>query len=185
VALTVDECIGALNGLGYEFSLRDDGSVSVKQPAKRNPRAAEMMNYLALHKEDVRVAVRDWGQRSILPETPPAQVVNPAVAAQQAGAPVDDVAGDTDVLTSAEPENQTVINKGLDKPGGFDQIRAASAVVLPEADAEGIVRMVRVSPEVAFAAGDLVNDGKAELIGQVIYRRFSNVFDVTYRVVEA
>jgi len=56
--------------------------------------------------------------------------------------------------------------------------------VLPEPDAEGIVRLVGVPPEVAFAAGDLINDGKAVLIGKVIYRRLSNVFDVTYRVVE-
>lgn len=179
----MDGCIGALNGLGYEFSLRDDGSVSVKQPAKRNPRAAEMMNYLALHKEEVRAAIRDWGQRSLLPAEAPA--VNPAVLAQQPGAAIDDVAGDMDVLPCAAPGDQRVINKGLDKPGGFDQIRAASAVTLPEPDADGIVRLVRVSPELAFAAGDLINDGKAELIGQVIYRRLSNVFDVTYRVVES
>jgi hypothetical protein len=59
----------------------------------------------------------------------------------------------------------------------------AGGVVLPEPEADGVVRLVRVSPEVAFAAGDLINDGKAELIGNVIYRRLSNVFDVTYRVV--
>ncbi len=98
-----------------------------------------------------------------------------AVAAQQTGNAIDD---------EPEQEDQTVINKGLDNPKGFDQIRAASPVVLPEPDADGIVRLVRVSPEVAFAAGDLINDGKAELIGKVIYRRLSNVFDVTYRVFE-
>lgn len=155
MALTVDECVSALTGLGYEFSLRDDGSVSVKQPAKRNPRAAEMMAYLALHKEEVRAAVRDWGQRSLLPAEAPAQ------------------------------EDQGVINETLDMPVRFDQTPAASAVMLPEPDADGIVRLVRVSPEIAFAAGELINDGKAELIGNVIYRRLSNVFDVTYRVVES
>lgn len=170
MAFTVDGCIGALTGMGYEFSLRNDGSVSVKQPAKRNPRAAEMMNYLALHKEEVRVAVRDWGQRALLP------AVNPAVEAAKAGNAIDD---------EPAPGDQRVVNKGLDKPGGFDQIRAANPVLLPEPDAEGIVRLVRVSPELAFAAGELINDGKAELIGNVIYRRLSNVFDVTYRVVES
>jgi hypothetical protein len=82
-------------------------------------------------------------------------------------------------------EDQRVINGVLDNPEGFDQIRAACAAALPEPDADGIVRLVRVPPEVAFAAGDLINDGKAELIGQVIYRRISNVFDVTYRVFES
>lgn len=176
MALTVDGCIGALADMGYEFSLKDDGSASVRQPAKRNPRAAEMMNYLALHKEEVRIAVREWGQRPLLPADPPAPAVNPAVAAQQPGNAIDD---------EPAPGDQTVINKGLDKPGGFDQIRAGTGFLLPEPDAEGIVRLVRVSPEVAFAAGDLINDGKAELIGKVIYRRLSNVFDVTYRVVES
>ena len=94
---------------------------------------------------------------------------------------------DSNVKSEAEGAagDQRVINKGLDNPEGFDQIGAASAVVLPEPDADGIVRLVRVSPEVAFAAGDLINDGKAELIGKVIYRRLSNVFDVTYRVFES
>ena len=96
----------------------------------------------------------------------------------------DDVAGDISVLPSAAPEDQRVINKGLDNPGGFDQIPAADGSVLPEPDADGVVRLVRVPPEVAFAAGELINDGKAELIGNVIYRRLSNVFDVTYRVFE-
>lgn len=94
-------------------------------------------------------------------------------------------AADMDVPTSAVPdEDQRVINKPLDMVGGLDQIRAADGSVLPEPDADGIVRLVRVPPEVAFAAGELINDGKAELIGNVIYRRLSNVFDVTYRVFE-
>ncbi len=105
--------------------------MTVTQPAKRDPRAAEMMAYLRLHKDEVRAAVR-------------------AREGEQVRLPV-------------EPD--------------------AGGVVLPEPDADGVVRLVRVSPEVAFAAGDLINDGKAELIGNVIYRRLSNVFDVTYRVV--
>lgn len=94
-------------------------------------------------------------------------------------------AADMDVPTSAVPdEDQGVINKPLDMADGLDQIRAADGSVLPEPDADGIVRLVRVPPEVAFAAGELINDGKAELIENVIYRRLSNVFDVTYRVFE-
>ena len=94
-------------------------------------------------------------------------------------------AADMDVPASAVPdEDQRVINKPLDMLDGLDQIRAADGSVLPEPDADGIVRLVRVPPEVAFAAGELINDGKAELIGNVIYRRLSNVFDVTYRVFE-
>jgi hypothetical protein len=92
--------------------------------------------------------------------------------------------GEQSAAGAGMDDDQRVIKEGLDKPEGFDQIRAASAAALPEPDADGIVRLIRVPPEVAFAAGDLINDGKAELIGQVIYMRISNVFDVTYRVVE-
>ena len=120
--------------------------------------------------------LRDMGMVAVDFLQHEASAVNPAVEATKAGNASDD-----------EPAlaDQRVINGTLDNPGGFDQIRAASPVVLPEPDADGIVRLVRVSPEVAFAAGDLINDGKAELIGNVIYRRLSNVFDVTYRVFES
>ena len=99
MALTVDGCISSLIGMGYEFRLKDDGSASVRQPAKRNPLAAEMMNYLALHKEEVRAAVR-------------------ARQAVQMQLPVDPVA-------DGALENQRVIKETLDKPGAADQIRAA------------------------------------------------------------
>ena len=139
MALTVDGCVSSLIGFGYEFNLREDGAVSVKQPAKRNPLAAEMMAYLALHKEEVRVAVhaRQAFQTEI-PVAPP------------------DAVGDMNALP----------------------------VVLPEPDAGGWVKLEGVPPDVAFAAGALIKQGKAELIGQVIYRRISNVFDLTYKVLE-
>ena len=163
MALTVDGCVSSLVEMGYVFSRRDDGSVMVKQPAKRNPRAAEMMAYLALHKEEVRAVVRSREEVQMRLSAVPTVVVG-------AEAPPD--------------EDQRVINKPLDMADGLDQIRAADGSVLPEPDADGIVRLVRVPPEVVFAAGELINDGKAELIGNVIYRRLSNVFDVTYRVFE-
>ena len=136
VALTVDGCISALVDLDYVFSLREDGAVTVKQPAKRNPRAAEMMAYLALHKEEVRAVVQ-------------------ARETVQTQLPVDP-GGDMDVIP----------------------------IKLPEPDAGGWVVLEGVPPMVAFAAGDLINQGKAELIGKVIYRRISNVFDLTYKVLE-
>jgi len=164
MALTVDGCVSALVEMGYVFSRREDGSVAVKQPAKRNPRAAEMMAYLALHKEEVRAVVRAREEVQMRLSAVPTVVVG----------------------AEAQPdEDQRVINKPLDMADGLDQIRAADGSVLPEPDADGIVRLVRVPPEVAFAAGDLISDGKAELIGNVIYRRRSNVFDLTYRVFES
>ena len=159
MALTVDVCIGALIGMGYEFNLKADGTAGVRQPAKRNPLAAEMMSYLALHKEEVRVVVR------ARQEVQTQLLIEPVAGGAQ--------------------EDQTVINETLDRPDEADQILHANPILLPEPDVDGIVRLVRVSPEVAFAAGDLINDGKAELIGKVIYRRISNVFDVTYRVFES
>ena len=163
MGLTVEGCVSSLVEMGYVFSRRDDGVVTVKQPAKRNPRAAEMMAYLALHKEEVRAVVRARDE---------VQMRIP-------------VAPDVVIDAEAPPDwDQRVINSDLDSPERVDQIRAAVGVTLPEPDADGIVRLVRVPPEVAFLAGDLINDGKAELIGNVIYRRISNVFDVTYRVVE-
>lgn len=124
MALTVEGCVANLVGMGYVFTWREDGSVSVKQPAKRNPRAAEMMAYLALHKEAVRAAVRD------------------------------------------REEVQTQIS------------------ISPAPDAGGWIVLEGVAPEVAFTAGALIKAGKAELIGKVIYRRRSNVFDLTYKLLE-
>jgi hypothetical protein len=63
MALTVEGCVSTLIEMGYVFNLREDGSVVVKQPVKRNPRATEMMSFLALHKDEVRRYVR-----SIQPE---------------------------------------------------------------------------------------------------------------------
>ena len=156
---TVDGCVAALSEMGYVFTRREDGSVSVRQPAKREPRAAAMMNFLAKHKEEVRevVRAREEVQMRLIPKL---------------------------VDEGSDEKDQEVIVKNLDKAEGFDQIQAADGSVLPEPDAAGIVRLVRVPPEVAFAAGDLISDGKAELIGNVIYRRRSNVFDLTYRVFE-
>lgn len=137
MALTVDGCVSSLVEMGYVFSRRDDGSVAVKQPAKRNPLAAEMMAYLALHKEEVRAVVQ-------------------AREAVQTQLPVD-LGRDMSVLP----------------------------IKLPEPDAGGWVVLEGVPPMVAFAAGDLIKQGKAELIGKVIYRRRSNVFDLTYKLLEA
>jgi hypothetical protein len=120
----VEGCVSALADLGYVFSRREDGSVAVKQPAQRNPRAAEMMAYLALHKEEVRAVVRD----------------------------------------REEVQMQLTMK--------------------PEPDAGGWIVLEGVTPEVAFAAGELIKQGKAELIGRVIYRRRSNVFDLTYKMLE-
>ena len=58
MALTVGGCVSSLVEMGYSFSLRDDGSVSVKQPAKRNPRGAEMVDFLKLHKLEFRAEVK-------------------------------------------------------------------------------------------------------------------------------
>ena len=55
---TVENCVGELARRGYQFALLEDGAVSVRQPATRDPLAAEMMNFLTLHKEDVRRYIR-------------------------------------------------------------------------------------------------------------------------------
>jgi len=159
---TVEGCVSSLVEMGYVFTRREDGSVSVRQPAKREPRAAAMMNFLAKHKEEVREVVR---------------------AREEVQMRLSVVPGLVD--EGSDEKDQEVIMKTLDNAEGLDQIRAADGSVLPEPDAAGIVRLVRVPPEVAFAAGDLISDGKAELIGNVIYRRRSNVFDLTYRVFES
>lgn len=163
MAFTVDGCVSSLIGMGYVFSLRADGSVLVKQPAKRDPRAADMMSFLALHKEEVRAVVRER------------EGVQMRLDALESAAGPAEMAKDDAI----------VIKKPLDEVEGFDQIRPADGSVLPEPDADGIVRLVRVPPEVAFAVGELISDGKAELVGKVVYRRLSGLFDVTYRVVES
>lgn len=58
----------------------------------------------------------------------------------------------------------------------------ASPAVMPEPDAGGWVVLEGVSSEMAFMAGDLINDGTAELIGKVIYHRWSGKFDLTYKL---
>ena len=54
----VEKCVSELERNGYKFSLMEDGVVSVRQPATYNPFIAEMMNFLALHKEELRRLVR-------------------------------------------------------------------------------------------------------------------------------
>jgi hypothetical protein len=50
--------VSDLERRGYKFTLLDDGAVSVRQPAERDPLASEMMNFLALHKDETRRHVR-------------------------------------------------------------------------------------------------------------------------------
>ena len=124
MALTVPGCVDALVGMGYTFEPREDGTVSVRQPAQRDPRGAAMMDYLRLHKDELREVVR----------------------ARQA----------VQISMSERP-----------KP-----------------DAGGWVVLEGVTPEVAFPVGDLIDDGKAELIGKVIYHRKTGLFDLTYKLLE-
>jgi hypothetical protein len=67
---TVENCVSDLERRGYKFTLLDDGAVSVRQPAASDPRAAEMMNYLALHKDETRRHVRSLlpAQRKVMDE---------------------------------------------------------------------------------------------------------------------
>ena len=58
MAFTIDGCASTLMGMGYAFSLRDDGAVLVNQPARRDPRAADMVWYLTQHKDELRQYVR-------------------------------------------------------------------------------------------------------------------------------
>jgi hypothetical protein len=94
--------------------------------------------------------------------------VNPAVAAQQPGAAVDD---------RPAPEDQRVINKGLDKPEGFDQIRAA--------DGTGEVHeLVGMDADEASSLIDFIREGKGELIGQFVYHKSTGRFHATVRFLE-
>lgn len=54
MAFTIDECVSTLMSMGYAFNSLDDGSVLVKQPAKRNPRSVDMVWYLTQHKDELR-----------------------------------------------------------------------------------------------------------------------------------
>lgn len=160
VALTVDGCISALVDLDYVFSLREDGAVTVKQPAKRNPRAAEMMAYLALHKEEVRAAVhaRQAFQTEI-PVEPP------------------DAVGDMDALPSAAQDDQRVINETLDKPCGVDQILAANGT--------GEVHdLVGMNATEASSLIEFIREGRGELIGQFVYHKSTGLFDARVRFLE-
>jgi len=51
--------VSELERKGYRFTLLSNGAVSVKQPDAYDPQAAEMMRYLALHKEETREHVRE------------------------------------------------------------------------------------------------------------------------------
>ena len=56
--LTVEKCVSELQRRGYTFSMEHTYVVSVKQPKKYDPMAAEMIRFLALNRDEVRQYVR-------------------------------------------------------------------------------------------------------------------------------
>ena len=111
--LTVEKCVDDLKMMGYLFSMRSDGAVSVKQPHARDPLAVEMMNFLALHREELRQHIRDM-----------------------------------------QPEQM--------------QLTAE------------VLRMTGIPPDEAFSLGEAIKQGRALLVGNVIYHRPTGLFDITF-----